>query len=94
VADLGSGGIAVRGGGDEKTGSGGVLASHSGSGDDEGGKGTRWIATLAEADTASEVVQDGARKAACVGATYGAGSAACVVARRAPVTVAAGTACA
>jgi hypothetical protein len=61
-----------------------VPASHGGSGDGEGGKGTRWIGTPAKADTVSEVVQDGAdgaRKAACVGATDDAGSAACVVAR-------------
>jgi hypothetical protein len=73
-----------------------VPASHGGSGDGEGGKGTRWIGTPAEADAASEVVQDGAdgaRKAACVGATYGAGSAACVVARGAPAAAAAGTTC-
>jgi hypothetical protein len=93
VADPGSGGITVRGGGNEKTGSEGVSASHGGSGDGEGGKGTRWIGTPAEADAASEVVQDGARKADCVGATDGAGSAACVVVRGAHAAAAAGTVC-
>jgi hypothetical protein len=92
VADPVSGGSAVRGGDDEKTGSGRVPASHGGSGDGEGGKETRWMGTPEETDAASEVVQDGAddaRKAACVGGADGAGSAACVVARGA----AAGTAC-
>jgi hypothetical protein len=84
VADPSGSGSVVRDGGNEKTGSEGVPASHGGSGDDEGGKGTRWMGTPAEMDGASEVVQDGAddaRKAACVGAADGAGSAACVVGR-------------
>jgi hypothetical protein len=76
--------MVVRGGVSEKTGSRGVPASHGGSGDGEGEKGTRWIGTPTEADAELAVVQDGAdgaRKVACVGATDGAGSAACVVAR-------------
>jgi hypothetical protein len=84
VADPGNSGIVVWGGGDEKTGSGGVPASHGGSGDGEGGKGTRWIGTPVEANTALEVVQDGtdsSRKAACVGAADVARSTACVVAK-------------
>jgi hypothetical protein len=99
VADPGSGGIAVRGGATRRRAPEGCPRATNGSGDGEGGKGTRWIGTPAEADVASEVVQDGAdgadgaRKAAYVGATDGAGSAACVVARGAPVVAAAGTAC-
>jgi hypothetical protein len=56
VADLGSGGSAVRSDGDEKMGSGRVPVSHGGSGDGKCGKGTRWMGTPAETDAASEVV--------------------------------------
>jgi hypothetical protein len=86
VADPGSGGSVVRGGGGEKTDSGvGVPESHCGSGDGECGKGTQWMGTPSETDAASEVVQDdadGAGSGACVVTADGAGSAACVITRR------------
>jgi hypothetical protein len=85
VADPGSGGSAVRGGDDEKTGSGRVPESHGGSGNGECGKGTRWMGTPSETDTASEVVQDGvdgAGSAAHVVAVDDGGSIACVFTRR------------
>jgi hypothetical protein len=71
VADPGSWGSAVQGGGDEKICSGMVPESHGGSGDSKCGKGTRWMGTPSETDAASEVVQDSAD---------GAGSVPCVVA--------------
>jgi hypothetical protein len=82
VADPSSGGGTVRGGGDEKTGSGRVPESHGGSGDGECGKGTRWMGTPSETNAVSKVVQDGADGAGSAACVIPAGSAACVVVGR------------